>query len=143
MDVRQMNTTALAYIGDAVYETYVRQYVMHDNASNVDVLHKRAVAFVRADGQAFAIKKFVREKEDIEAPSEGAFRLTDDEAAIVRRARNHKISSKAKNADAMTYKWATAFEALVGYLYLLEEKERLELMINTAISAIEKERSQK
>ena len=143
MDVKQMNTTALAYIGDAVYETYVRQHVMHDNASNVDLLHKRAVAFVRADGQAFAIKKFVREKEDIEAPFEGAFRLTDDEAAIVRRARNHKISSKAKNADAMTYNWATAFEALVGYLYLSEEKERLELMINTAISAIEKERSHK
>ena len=138
-----MNTTALAYIGDAVYETFVRQHVMLGNAANVDVLHKRAVAFVRADGQAFAMKKFMREKEDIEAPQEGAFRLTDEEAAIVRRARNHKVSSKAKNADVMTYKWATAFEALVGYLFVTEDKERLELLVKTSIDAIENERSRK
>ena len=72
MDVKNINTTALAYIGDAVYEVAVREYVMHDNPVNVDALHKRAIRFVRADGQAFAIKKFMHERENDEAPVTGA-----------------------------------------------------------------------
>lgn len=140
MNVKQMNTTALAYIGDAVYETYIRQHVMSDNAVNVDVLHRRAVAFVSAGGQAYVIKKFMRQRDEAETEVNDAFRLTDEETSVVRRARNHKISSKAKNADPVTYKWATAFEALVGYLYLSGFIERLEMFVRASIDVIENER---
>ena len=142
MDVKKINTTALAYIGDAVYEVYVRQHVMEYNQTNVDMLHKRAIAFVRAEGQASVIKHLVKQRDVIEAPDNGAFRLSDEEAALVRRARNHKSASKPKNADPVIYKWATAFEALVGYLHLLGENERAELLIHTAIDFIENERRQ-
>lgn len=140
MDVKKINTTALAYIGDAVYEVYVRRHVMEYNQTNVDMLHKRAIAFVRAEGQAGVIKHLMKQRDVIEAPDNGAFRLSDEEAALVRRARNHKSASKPKNADPVIYKWATAFEALVGYLHLLGEDERAELLIHTAIDFIENER---
>mgnify|MGYP000709932826 CR=1 FL=1 len=63
MDVKKLNTTSLAYIGDAVYEVYVRSHVMEKDAAHTDALHRRAVAFVRADGQAQVIKRLMRERE--------------------------------------------------------------------------------
>ncbi len=143
MNPREINTTALAYIGDAVYEIYVREHVLeasgqirssHCRASqeqspqaaagkikgvekagktqafgaHVDALHKKAVRYVRADGQAKALRRMLKE----------GF-LTAEEEALVRRARNHKSASKPKNADAMDYKYATALEALIGYWYLI------------------------
>ncbi|MCI8630748.1 MAG: ribonuclease III [Firmicutes bacterium] len=148
MDAGKLNTTSLAYIGDAVYEVYVRKYVMRRDAVHTDVLHKRAIAFVRAEGQASVIKRFVKEHKEAAGESadfdsdavSGAdmrFILTAEEAALVRRARNRKSATKPKNTDPVTYKWATAFEALVGYLYLTEQTARLDLFANTAISYIE------
>lgn len=64
--------------------------------------------------------------------------LTEQEQALVKRARNRKYSSKAKNADPVTYKWATAFEALVGYLYLADDTERLNWVLNRAIEIVGK-----
>ena len=115
LNPKEINTTALAYIGDAVYEIYVREHVLGQELSgmdknfgaHVDALHKRAIRYVRADGQAKAIKSMLN----------GGF-LSDEEAALVRRARNHKSASKPKNADAMDYKYATAFEALIGFWHL-------------------------
>ena len=112
MNPKEINTTALAYIGDAVYEIYVREHVLEASktqafGAHVDALHKKAVRYVRADGQAKALRRMLKE----------GF-LTTEEEALVRRARNHKSASKPKNADAMDYKYATALEALIGYWYL-------------------------
>lgn len=140
---KEINTTALAYIGDAVYEIYVREHVLGQDLSgmdknfgaHVDALHKRAIRYVRADGQAKAVKAMLNE----------GF-LSDEEAALVRRARNHKTASKPKNADAMDYKYATAFEALIGFWHLsaqaggdgsAEAKQRMEEIIFKAFERIE------
>ncbi|MCI5534401.1 MAG: ribonuclease III [Firmicutes bacterium] len=143
LNPKEINTTALAYIGDAVYEIYVREHVLGQDLSgmdknfgaHVDALHKRAIRYVRADGQAKAVKAMLNE----------GF-LSDEEAALVRRARNHKTASKPKNADAMDYKYATAFEALIGFWHLsaqaggdgsAEAKQRMEEIIFKAFERIE------
>lgn len=123
MELKKINTTALAYIGDAVYEVFVREKAVAVNPTNVDVLHKHSIKFVRAEGQALAVKRLFDD-------------LTEEEQALVKRARNHKISSKPKNADPVVYKLATAFEALIGYLYLSGKKERLEEIMERAVEII-------
>ena len=140
LNPKEINTTALAYIGDAVYEIYVREHVLGQDlrgmdknfGAHVDALHKRAIRYVRADGQAKAVKAMLNE----------GF-LGDEEAALVRRARNHKTASKPKNADAMDYKYATAFEALIGFWHLSAQaggagaKQRMEEIIFKAFERIE------
>ena len=126
MDIKaakQINTTALAYLGDAVYEVAIRKHIMETGQYNADRLHKIAVRYVRAEGQAEAIKKLIEE-------------LTEEEQALVRRARNRKITSMPRNVSPITYKWATAFEAFVGYLHLTEQQERLDWFIERAIEKI-------
>ena len=133
MNAKEINTTALAYIGDAVYEIYVRVRVLEASGdaqlaygAHVDALHKRAIKYVKASGQAKAVKRMLAD----------GF-LSQDEEALVRRARNHKTASKPKNADAMDYKYATAFEALVGYLNLTDDKARMEEIIFHAFEIID------
>ena len=96
MEAGKVNTTALAYMGDAVYEVYVRRFVLERDSLNVDKQNKLAVRFVRAEGQALALKKMFDT-------------LTEKEQLLAKRARNKKISSKPQNADPVTYKLATAF----------------------------------
>lgn len=126
-DIKNINTTALAYMGDAVYEVYVRRHVMETGQVNADKLHAMAVPFVRADGQAVAVKTLMR-----------VF-LTEEEVSLAKRARNHKTNSKPKNANPIDYKLATAFEALVGFLYLSGDITRMEEVIAEAIKIIGKE----
>ncbi len=140
MDTKQINTTALAYIGDAVYEIYARKYVLERYPQNVDALHRKAIALVCADGQAMAIKTLMREathdtRQSLQSGGP-SFILTEEERALVKRARNRKSATKAKNADPVTYKWATAFEALVGHLYLSEQRERLEALTAVSLAII-------
>ncbi len=118
-----MNTEALAYMGDAVYEQAVREKLLHEGTRRVDNLHRKAVSYVNAEAQSKAIKEIFDE-------------LAEEEQALVKRARNHKFHSKAKHADAVTYKWATAFEALVGYYYLAGEEEKLRTLLERAFSII-------
>ena len=124
--VKDMNITALAYIGDAVYEVNIRGYLINQDPEHIDAVHKKAVNYVSAQGQALAIKNLMKES------------LTEEEIKLVKRARNHRVTSKAKNADAMEYKYATAFEALIGALYLSGDNERLADVIMDAITVIEK-----
>lgn len=125
---RHINTTALAYIGDAVYEIYVREHVLKISCgAHVDAMHKRSVRYVRAAGQAAALKAMMN----------SGF-LSDEEMSFAKRARNHKTVSKPKNADIMDYKYATAFEALIGCLHLSGRKDRLEEIIFRALELIEK-----
>ncbi len=126
LDPRQINTTALAFLGDAVYEVYIRKHVMKGGQQHADRLHREAVRYVRAAGQARALKALMAEET-----------LTEEELRLVKRARNHKAGSKARSADAVTYKLATAFEALIGFLYLDGREERLGEIIERAVKEIE------
>lgn len=119
-----MNTTALAFIGDSVYEIYVRKHVLDRGLVNADILHREAVKFVRADAQAAALKILMDE-------------LAEQELSLVKRARNKKSATKPKNADPVDYKLATAFEALVGFLYLTQNHARMEEIIYKTIDLIE------
>lgn len=122
-NIKNLNTEAMAYMGDAVYEQAVREMLLQKGFAKVDHLHRRAVKYVNADAQAKAIKSIFHE-------------LTEKEQALVKRARNHKFHSKAKHADPITYKWATAFEAIIGYYYLADESERLNWFIDKAFAII-------
>ncbi len=123
-NIAYMNTTVLAFLGDAVYETYIRRHVIKKGQVNADLLHRAAVRFVRADAQAYALKAMMDE-------------LSEEEQNLVKRARNKKISTKPKNADPVDYKWATAFEALIGFLYLSQNHDRMEERIGRTIELIE------
>ena len=124
---KQTDVLVLAYLGDAIYELEVRKRVLeYGDVTRADSLHKAGVAYVRADAQAAALKLMMEE----------GF-LTEDEEALARRAHNHRIATKPKNADPVTYKWATAFEALLGYLQLSGLTERLEQVIERAVEITE------
>lgn len=123
-ELQKLNTTALAFLGDAIYESAVREHILERGMIHADRLHRAAVEYVRADAQASIIKALLSQ-------------LTPEETALVKRARNRKSASKPKNADAIAYKWATAFEALIGYLHLKGEQERLTEIILQSISLIE------
>lgn len=109
-----LNPLVLAYIGDAVYEVYVRTYIIGEGNVKTNTLHKCAsTKYVSAKSQA-KILDSITEK------------LNDTELNIVRRGRNSSPNTIPKNADIADYKKATAFEALIGYLFLSNQTERLE-----------------
>lgn len=112
-EVIQMSPLVWAYMGDAVYEKYIREYVIRQGLCKNGLLHKKSIKYVSANGQVKILKR-IEEK------------LTEEELDIVRRGRNSNPHSHAKNADIVDYKYATGFEALIGYLYLTEQNERLE-----------------
>ncbi len=109
---RTLSPLALAYIGDAVYEVYVREHVMLRGNMPVAKLHRAATGYVKAKAQS----------DIIHAISD---RLTDEETAVFKRGRNAHSYTSAKNADIVDYRHATGFEALIGYLYLDGRSERL------------------
>ncbi len=121
---RLTDVLALAFLGDALYELAVRERILSEgNITRADKLHKEAVRYVCAPAQAAALRTMM---------DEGFF--TEEEDALIRRAHNHKIATKPKNADPVTYKWATAFEALLGFLDLSGRKERLDEVIAKALA---------
>lgn len=124
MDIREYDIKALAYIGDAVYEVYVRRHVMEGSREQVNKLHKKTVKYVSARAQAHVI-------ECIEN------KFTDAERAIFKRGRNAVSNTVPKNTDVITYKIATGFEAVIGYVYLMGENERLEWLLAESIRIIE------
>ena len=125
-ELRQLNTTALAYMGDAVYEQFIREHILKKGTADTNRLHRISTMYVSASAQAKIIKSLFDD-------------LTEDEQKLVKRARNRKYHTKAKNADPVTYKWATALEALIGYLYLSEDMQRLAWLCERAVAVIEKE----
>lgn len=113
------NVLALAYLGDAVYELAIREYLLEKGIVKVNDLQKEAIPYVSAKGQAMYLTKLL----------DGNF-LTEEEIDIVMRARNHKGSRHPKNTDIVTYKYATGLEALIGYLYLEHKKDRLNEIVD-------------
>jgi ribonuclease-3 family protein len=115
-----LNPLVLALIGDAVYEVFIRTYIINENRDmNVHKVHLKSVAHVKAEAQSKYMKYILEE-------------LSEDELGVFKRARNTK-SNAPKNADISDYRWATGFEALIGYLYILDKSQRLNYLLNKII----------
>lgn|SRR5690625_2623253 len=112
----QLHPIALAYIGDTVYDLFVRQYLLSKTNHRPDHLHKQASALVSAKAQAKHLERIMP-------------LLTDEEADVVRKGRNAKSNTTAKNANVLEYRHSTAFECLVGYLYYKRRLARLNELI--------------
>ncbi|WP_404406722.1 Mini-ribonuclease 3 [Jeotgalibacillus malaysiensis] len=128
LDPKQLNALALAYMGDGVYEQYVRHHLLMIGTIRPNALQREAIRYVSAKAQAQVIHRMF----EMELFSE-------EEMAIIRRGRNAKSGSIPKNTDVATYRYSTAFEAVIGYLYLTDRKERMEEIIVKAISMIAEE----
>ncbi|MDO4938596.1 MAG: ribonuclease III domain-containing protein [Lachnospiraceae bacterium] len=112
MDPAQYSPLALAYLGDAVYELIVRERVLKEGNRQVGKLHKESTKYVNAGAQADLIMKIESE-------------LTDEERAVYKRGRNSSAHAAPKNQDVIAYRKATGFEALIGWLYLRGEMDRI------------------
>lgn len=116
LDVKRMKPLALAYIGDTVFDLYIRSRIVLTKEEAPKLMHTEAVQYVKAASQAQMMKQIMDA-------------LTEEEMEAFKRGRNQKSLTVPKNASLIDYKWATGFEALLGYLYILGREERLyELM---------------
>lgn len=119
MQTIEINVLVLAYLGDTIYENYVRKYLIGKGIGNVNDLQKESINYVSAKSQA----KFLQDMLDNNF-------LSDEEITVVKRARNYKTTSHPKNCDIVTYKYATGLESLIGYLDLEGKKDRIDEIIN-------------
>ncbi|MBE7036970.1 MAG: Mini-ribonuclease 3 [Ruminococcaceae bacterium] len=120
---RGYSPLALAFIGDAVYEEFIRAKILLRANMSANKLHREAVKFVKASAQSSAMKALMP-------------LLTEEEEEIFKRGRNAHSASVPKNADVTEYRAATGFEALIGYLYLTARQERLQEVMLKAFEAI-------
>lgn len=118
--IKNMSPLVWAYIGDAVYELYIRNYLIETTNLKPNKLHIEAIKFVKAKAQANILENL-------------QIFLTDEEKEIVRRGRNTQNHHLPKNAELKDYTYATAFEALIGYLYLTKQEERLQEILQKVI----------
>ena len=123
IDVCSYSPLALAYMGDAVYEVLIRTRVMTRGSMQVNKMHKKSASLVKAEAQARMIQALQEE-------------LTEEETAVYKRGRNAQSASSAKNASIRDYRMATGFEALVGYLYLTGQYERLLKLVHDGLERI-------
>lgn|SRR5690625_3612802 len=130
VDARELSSVALAYVGDAVYELFIRNHLIQKGGVKPHELHQQAVQFVSAPAQASVVKWWLTS--DL---------LTKEEIAVVRRGRNAKTHSVPKNISIEAYKYATAFEALIGYHYLNDNEERLNELLQSVIKYDKKYKS--
>ncbi|TLS48504.1 ribonuclease III [Paenibacillus antri] len=111
---------ALAYLGDAVYDMYVRQYVLSRPSRRPNQLHRETAGFVSAKAQAKAVRLIEPE-------------LSEEERDMLRRGRNAKSHAAPKNTDVLDYRHSTGFECLIGYLYLCRRYDRLERLMRVSV----------
>lgn len=123
IDVCSYSPLALAYMGDAVYEVLIRTRVMNRGSMQVNKMHKKSASLVKAEAPARMIQALQEE-------------LTEEETAVYKRGRNAHSASSAKNASIRDYRMATGFEALVGYLYLTGQYERLLKLVHDGLERI-------
>ena len=114
MEINSINIIALAYLGDSIYEVYIREKLLNKGLAKVDDMQKEAINYVSAKAQSRILDDMINNNI-----------LTEEEIDVVKRGRNYKRSIHPKNTDIITYKKSTGFEALIGYLYL-KNKNRLE-----------------
>lgn len=119
-EVNMMSPLVWAYIGDAVYEIHIRTYLVNTTKLKPNKLHIESIKYVKAKAQADTLNKIYD-------------KLTDEEKDIVRRTRNTENHHLPKNAELKDYMYATAFEGLIGYLFLTNQNERLEEILKWTI----------
>ncbi len=116
-EVELMSPLTWAYIGDAVFELYIRNKLINETNLKPHKLHIEAIKYVKAKSQAETLNQIYET-------------LTDEEKDIVRRGRNTQNHHLPKNSNVQEYMYATAFEALIGYLYLTKQHTRLKEILN-------------
>lgn len=119
-DAKMLSPLVWAYVGDAVYELFIRTMLTNNSNAKPHKLHIESIKYVKAKSQADILKK-IDEK------------LTEEEKDIVRRGRNTENHHIAKNTNVADYAQSTAFEALIGYLYLTKQDERLKEILGLCI----------
>ena len=116
-NVNMLSPLVWAYVGDCVYEVFIRMNLVNNSNAKPHVLHKESIKYVKAKAQAEILEKI--------KPI-----LTEKELEIVRRGRNVQNHHVAKNAEVADYAQSTAFEALIGYLYMTKQDERLKVIFD-------------
>lgn len=122
LDVNMLSPLVWAYIGDSVYEMFIRVNLVNNSNAKPHKLHIESIKYVKAKAQADILKR-IQDK------------LTEKELEIVKRGRNTQNHHVAKNANVADYSQSTAFEALIGYLYLTKQDERLKEILNMALNS--------
>lgn len=120
---QELPPLVLAHLGDAVYELYIRNMLLANNRTTAHKMHLESVRYVKAQAQAEALR--------VIQPL-----LNEEEERIVRRGRNAKSGHQPKNASVIDYRRSSAFEALIGYLYLKGQDERLKEILEKAASVL-------
>ncbi|HEL1741169.1 TPA: Mini-ribonuclease 3 [Streptococcus suis] len=126
VDVNLINGIALAFEGDAVYSMYIRRHLIFKGLTKPNQLHGEANKYVSAKAQASLISALLE-----------AQLLTEKEEEIYKRGRNANSHTKAKNADVVTYRMSTGFEAILGYLHMTDQLERLDELVGWCIKFVE------
>jgi len=128
-DVKQLNALALAYMGDAVLEIAIRKHLLRAGRVKPNILHREATHYVSAKAQSMVIHQMIDEHY-----------FTEEEMAGLKRGRNAKSGSVPKNTDVQTYNYSSAFEAVLGFLYLTGQQARVDGIIRYAIQIVENKR---
>jgi len=124
IDLQIVSNQTLAFIGDAVYNVYIRTYLASKSNMQTGILHRQSIKYVSAKAQCKIIDAILES-------------LSEEEVNIYKRGRNTNITTVSKNVDIVEYKKATGFEALIGELYLQKKIDRLEEIINMSIKVID------
>lgn len=125
-DLREVQPSVLAYIGDSVYELYARCHVSTKSAGQSGKMHKKTIRYVSAEAQAMVVRELMEE-------------LTEQEESYFRRGKNSNPPTMSKNASPADYLYATGFETLIGYLFLDNQSARLDYIINKAFEIVDRE----
>lgn len=120
------NGESLAYIGDAIYELKIREYLLKKGYQDVNILHKYAVKFTSGESQALIVDYLI--KNEI---------ITEEEISYFKRGRNSGHSKNRRSISVISYKKATGFEAMIGFLYLSNQTERLNSLVDIVINIVE------
>ena len=123
MNPKEVNNLVLAYLGDTVYENYIRLFLIEKGINHVKELQEQSLNYVSAKSQSRILKDLINKNV-----------FNDEELEIIKRARNSKTNSHPKNTDIITYKEATSLEALFGYLKLKNNIERIEELMNLILN---------
>jgi len=123
IDIREYNIKTLAYMGDAVYELYVREHIVKNSREVASKLHKKTIKYVSAKAQEYIMNNIYE-------------LLTEEEKEVYKRGRNASANTVPKNTDVVVYKKATGFEAIIGYLYFTGQNRRLKDIIKESIRVI-------
>ncbi|UXS67657.1 Mini-ribonuclease 3 [Staphylococcus chromogenes] len=126
INAKLLNPLSLAYVGDAVLDQHVRTYIILKLQSKPNRLHQEAKRFVSAKSQAVTLETLIETKW-----------FTEEETDILKRGRNAKSYTKAKNTDVQTYRKSSALEAVIGFLYLEGQTERLHTLLDYIVKLVE------